>query len=469
MRITRVRVALAILLALSLVAAACGSDDDAAETTTTAPTETTAATTTTAAPTTTTAAPTTEPIKAGELAYYTGEFGEYGPALTADVVFPVEQVINLDPPLGRPIELYHEDIGTVGEGQAARILVDEVGVEILISSAHEYRTYRDWLQEVLAEEDRPLMPTVHGGTIPRNLGGAGTEPIFRAQGLDEGLGTFGVLYAEQIGAATIVVFATEVEGFQLAADAAEAAAAEVGIEVLDRINVQPEQSSYRTQAETIAELEPDLVIVQAGSIESATLIKQAAEAGLSLTWIGETGWIQEEFIKTLGPEPLTSQEGIGYAAFAANRDTPAWEFYQPLWDDTPGYGDTHGDASEQYHFSTYDMWIITALAIEEAGSTSAAAWAPAMFTVSDPPGTVCYTYPECLALIRAGEDIDYEGVTGPGTFSSGGVNAITPTVFLFAEDGSVGEEIPVDADRALEIIDKIAVDADCDANNVCDW
>jgi hypothetical protein len=211
------------------------------------------------------------------------------------------------------------------------------------------------------------------------------------------------------------------------------------------------------------------VIVQAGSIESATLIKQAAEAGLSLTWIGETGWIQEEFINTLGADAIATQESIGYASFGANRETPAWEFYQPLWDNTPGYGDQHGDASEQYHFSTYDLWIITALSIEAAGTTDASAWAPAMFEVTDPPGEVCYTYQTCLDLLRAGEDIDYEGVTGPGTFSSGGVNAITPTVTLFNDDGSVGDEILVDANRALEIIDQIAVDADCDENNVCDW
>ena len=55
-----------------------------------------------------------------ELAYYTGEFAPYGPSLTADVVFPIKEVINLDPPLGRAWEPYHEDLGTVGEAQAAR-------------------------------------------------------------------------------------------------------------------------------------------------------------------------------------------------------------------------------------------------------------------------------------------------------------------------------------------------------------
>jgi branched-chain amino acid transport system substrate-binding protein len=82
-----------------------------------------------------------------------------------------------------------------------------------------------------------------------------------------------------------------------------------------------------------------------------------------------------------------------------------------------------------------------------------------MFEVTDPPGTTCYTYAECLELIRAGEDIDYEGITGPGTFTEGGVNAVTPVVTLFNDDGTVGEEIPVDANRALEIIEAIAVEA----------
>jgi hypothetical protein len=102
--------------------------------------------------------------------------------------------------------------------------------------------------------------------------------------------------------------------------------------------------------------------------------------------------------------------------------------------------------------------VITALAIEQAGSVNASAWAPAMFEVTE-GGTVCYTYPECLAMIRAGEDVDYDGITGPGTFTTGGVNAVTPTVTLFNEDGSVGEEVLVDANRALEIIEAIAVEA----------
>ena len=459
---------LAVIFAFALIATACGDDDsgDAADTTA-APAETTAAPAeTTAAPAETTAAPAAaEPVNVCELAYFTGEFAAYGPSLTADVRFPIEQVINLDPPLGRTWNLISEDIGTPGEAQAARTCVEQHAAEIVVSQAHGYRTYRDFMLEWIAENDWPLGPTVHGGTIPGNLGGVGSEPLFRAQGLDEALGAGGVFYAETQGVEKIVVFATQVEGFQLAAGAAEKAAEAVGIEVLARIDVPAEQPSYRAEAERIVELAPDAVIVQAGSVESGTLIKQAAEAGLSLYWIGETGWIQPEFIGTLGVDPIATQKGIGYVAFSYNDGTPAWEFYQPLWDDTPGYGDEFGPATDQYHFSTYDLMTHTALAVEYAGSYAASAWAPAMFAVGDPPGTVCYNYPECLALIRAGEDIDYEGVTGDGSYTAGGVNTLLNSYTPFNTDGTVGEAVILDTARALEIIDEIKVEAECASPN----
>jgi branched-chain amino acid transport system substrate-binding protein len=449
---------------LALLAAACGGG-----TTPATPGETAGAT---AAPGATTAPPTTDPVAVCELAYYTGEFAPYGPSLTADVVFPIEEVINLDPPLGRTWETYHEDLGTVGEAQAARTCLEQRGAEIVVSIAHGYRTYRDFMMEWWRENDSPLGPSVHGGAIPGNLGGKAEEPIFRAQGLDEALGMSGILYADSIGAKKVVIFATQVEGFQLAADAAVLAAEAVGVEVLARIDVPAEQPSYRAEAQRIAGLNPDAVIVQAGSVESATLIKQTAEAGLSLNWIGETGWIQTEFMATLGTAPISSQKGIGFAAFSYDDTTPAWDFFQPLWDNTPGYGDLYGPATDLYHFSTYDLLIQTALAVEYGGSYKASDWAPAMNAVGEAPGEVCYTYADCLALIREGKDIDYEGITGPGTYTDGGVNAVVQAYTPFNADGTTGAPVILDAQRGLEIIEQIAIDASCTPENPpnrCSW
>ena len=413
-----------------------------------------------------------EPVAVCELAYYTGEFGAFGTSLTEDVVFPVEEVINLDPPLGRPWELFHEDLGTAGEAQAARTCLEQHGAEIVVSIAHGYRTYRDFMMEWWEENDSPLGPSVHGGAIPGNLGGKAAEPIFRAQGLDEALGMSGILYAEEIGAESVVVFATQVEGFQLAANAAENAAEAVGIEVLARIDVPAEQPSYGAEAQRIADLAPDAVIVQAGSVESASLIKQAAEAGLSLNWIGETGWIQTEFMNTLGTEAIASQEAIGFAAFSYDDTTPAWEFFSELWESVPHSAPEDADPTGLYHFSTYDLLVQTALAVEYGGSYLASDWAPAMHEVGDAPGEVCHTYADCLALIRDGQDIDYEGITGNGTYTDGGVNHVVQAYTPFNEDGSAGTPVILDAERALEIIEQIAVSAECDPAdppNECTW
>ena len=410
-----------------------------------------------------------ETIEVCELAYYTGEFASYGPALTNDVRFPIEEVINADPPLGNPWVLISEDIGDSMEGQAAKTCIEKHGAEIVVSIAHQYRTYRDYMMETWAENDGPLGPTVHGGAIPGNLGGKPGEPLFRAQGLDEALGTFGSLYADSIGAEDVVIFDTQVEGFQLAADANEKAAEILGLNVLDRIDAPALQPSYRAEAQKIADLDPDAVLVQAGSVESATLIKAAAEAGLSLNWVGETGWSEAEFIGSLGADPIATQQGIGFAAFSPNTTTPAWEFFQPLWD---AQADPPYDAGNPYAFSTYDLMVHTALAVEAAGSYNASEWVPAMFEVGDAPGEVCYTYLDCLALVRDGQDIDYEGVTGPGTYTSGGVNAVTPSYTPFNADGSIGEPVLLDADKGLDILDQIKTEAECDPElppNECAW
>ncbi len=464
---------MALLIALAMLAAACASDDeeaDAGDTGDDAATEESSdGDSEDEGDDTDEAAASGDPVTVCELAYYTGDFGDLGPSLTADVRFPIEEVINSDPPLGREWQLVSEDLGTVGEAQAARACLERHEAEVVVSIAHGYRTYRDFMIEYWAENDSPIVPSVHGGAIPGNLGGSPDEPIFRAQGLDEGLGTSGVLYAEELGVDNVVIFAAQEEGFQLASDAAEAAAEAVGIEVLERIDAPAGEPSYRAEVEAIADLEPGAVLVQANTVDSATLVKQAAEAGLSLEWIGETGWVQPEFIETLGVDLIETQQGVGFAAFAHDESTPAWDFFSGAWNDTAGYGDEFGDASDLYHFSTYDVMIHSALAVEYAGSYSASEWATAMTAVGSAPGTECFTYADCLELIRAGEDVDYQGVTGTADYTDGGVNNVRAAYTPYEAGGELGDPVLIDPVRSLEILDSIAAQAECDADNVCGW
>ncbi len=457
----------ALLAVFALVAAACG-DDEGESTTTAAVTTTLAGSTTTAGPTTTGVETTTtaaglpcrtdtDNVLAGELAYYTGEFAPYGKMLTGSLTFAIDEVINQDPPLGRHWDFVAEDIGTVGEAAAAHKLIEEDGVDILISPAHGYGPYRSWFIEWEAEHDSPLGPTVHGGSIPFDIGGDAAEPIFRAQGPDAGLGAEATIYAGMIGAQTVVIFATQVEGFQLAATAAEDAVPVVGgMELLTRIDAPATQDSYRTQAQQIADLNPDAVIMEAGSLESATLIREAAEAGVSTNWIGEPGWEQPEFMETLGIETVATQQSIGFITAGYRDDNAAWEYYKATFDASPyGADPDFAGAENVYNFTAYDLLVLTALAVEWGGSYCSSDWAPAMFEVAAAPGTVCYTYADCLALVRAGTDIDYEGVTGPGDFAVGGMNATTPVFIKYLADGTK-EKVYLEPVSTLEIITQVS-------------
>ena len=449
----------AVLLAVSLVAAACGDDDDGAAAPDPAPAPAPSPDPAPEPPPPPEPAPEpppaeAEPILLGDLAYFTGDYASVGDLLASQVDFPVNEVINLDPPLGRPIEVIHEDIGTVGEAQAVRKLLEQDGVDIVLSSAHEYFTYRDFMLDWQEDNDGPLMPTVHGGVIPVNVGGRPGEPIFRAQGSDEGQGVTNALYAEALGAESVVIMTTPTAGYQLTADATEKALDLIGIEVLERIDAPGEQASYRTEVQRAVDAEPDAVIILAQATESAIMVKQFAEAGWAGHIIGEVGWSEPEFAATATVEALAAHEVVAYPSFH-RQDNPAWDFYQPLWDGNPEYTQ-HTIADDPYSFTTYDLLIVTALAIEEAGSVKGSDWAPAMFKVSGAPGTKCYTYSNCLALIRAGTDVDYEGVTGPATFSPGGINAVVPVVRIFGPDGEIADQVAVDSERHLEILDQVA-------------
>ena len=407
------------------------------------------------------------PVVVCELAYYTGEFQSYGPSLTNDVRFPIEEVINTDPPLGRPWELVSEDIGDSFEGQAAKTCIEQHGAEILVSIAHQYRTYRDYMMETWAENDGPLGPSVHGGAIPGNLGGKAGGAHLPGPGPRPGPRRLRRAVRQHDRRQERRHLRHRGGRLPAGGGYQQATAELLGINVLERIDAPAQQSSYRTEAQKIADLNPDAVLIQAGSVESATLIKEAAEAGLSLNWIGETGWSEAEFIGSLGADPIATQKGIGFATFAPNTSGPAFAFFQPLWDGQTDCAEGVAtcppyDATNQYATSTYDLLVQTALAVEAGGSYKASDWAPAMNAVGEAPGEVCYTYADCLALIREGKDVDYEGITGPGDYTDGGVNAVTPAYIQFNADGTQAEPVVLDPAEALNLLDQVKTEAECE-------
>ncbi len=65
-----------------------------------------------------------------------------------------------------------------------------------------------------------------------------------------------------------------------------------------------------------------------------------------------------------------------------------------------------------YGPESYDATVMTALAVVSAKSDDPKTYAPDIIKISK-DGTKCKTFKECAALLKKGEDIDYDGVSGP--------------------------------------------------------
>jgi len=124
-----------------------------------------------------------------------------------------------------------------------------------------------------------------------------------------------------------------------------------------------------------------------------------------------------------------------------------------------------------YAGESYDAVILIALAVEQA-KTDGSEHANHIVDVSGPPGTKCTSFAECRDLIAAGEEIDYDGISGPQDFNGNGEpmqgsygilqfgadNRISPDIELVEArlpDSAVVDHVPVTVEREGDGILKI--------------
>jgi len=387
-------------------------------------------------------------IRIGHLTYHTGEYGGFGEFFDAVTDFSLE-VINDDPPLGRKFVPIHQDIGTIGEARAARKLIDGENIEVLLNAAHSYMSYRDYVLDKIADGNLPLMPSVHGGAIEAQYGGSSKEPLFRGSPMDSAQGAAALLHAKNAGKSSVVLVATEAAGSQLQKNAAEKAAGKLGIEILGSVDIQPNQANYRSVVSKVDALKPEAVIVFSAPADGGAFVKNAAEAGNSWFIVGTSEWQEPGFISTATMNAVEKHEEVVLAAFS-NAESPAWEYYKPRAEASK-HAAAIGDVSNSYAIQYFDLLVATALAIEKTGAISADSWADAMYDVTAGDGEVVHTYADGIAALRAGKDINYDGVTGTMEYTDTGVVAGIFGIFQWTSEENLERVALADGKAVLEL------------------
>ena len=208
----------------------------------------------------------------------------------------------------------------------------------------------------------------------------------------------------------------------------------------------------------------DLLYDPAAASFEAEVAEVVASAPQAVTVIGfeETVKLLQEMIKQgAGPQdiPIYLVDGnistTAYADFPAGTMTgvkatvPSGEadltaFNESLLEVDPDLTDF------AYGAQSYDAMMLIALAAQAAGCGDGAAIAEFLPQVAGNGGEQCSTWADCVALLDAGTDIDFQGVTGPVDFNEYGdlaqgtisVNEYTSNT-EFEEIGKVTADVPL--------------------------
>jgi branched-chain amino acid transport system substrate-binding protein len=164
---------------------------------------------------------------------------------------------------------------------------------------------------------------------------------------------------------------------------------------------------FTEEAADVAASNPDAVVMVSYA-ESQRLISDLLSAGVAATTlIGLDGSFDPRLAEASVPTDPTAVDGLEVIGTTGNR---------AFIDRLVAIPDTH---QVIYGAQMYDCAIVMALAAQAAGSTDPAVYGPLLVTVTS-EGVSCSTYEDCLANLEAGDDIDYEGVSGGIRFDENG-------------------------------------------------
>lgn len=183
-----------------------------------------------------------------------------------------------------------------------------------------------------------------------------------------------------------------------------------GGHLVQKLDIAPGQSSYRSEVLKLQQSNPDCIFLQTGDATAVTFFSNMTQLGaMKYPIVSTDTGADAKFAKAMGWANATKYlSGMNGAAPTGSSYTTYVKNYQSVWKtNQPLTLSANG----------YDGIIIGALAMTEAKSSDPKVWSKKIVDVSNPPGTKCYTYPSCVALINKGTPINYEGATGPEDFN----------------------------------------------------
>lgn len=405
-RITRVGRALAVLGVASLVLAACGGDDDGdggaggGE-------------------------ESAEPLHLGTLLPETGNLAFLGPPEFAGVDLAIEEINAAGGVFGEDVTVTHTDSSDADNSAVTQQSTDDLlaaDVSAIIGAASSGVSFT------------VLDKIVDEGTIM--FSPANTSPDFTTYD-DDGLyfrtAPSDVIQGAVLGDTVIadghldiaIMNLDDAYGNGLNQFTTESIEAGGGT-IVESIVYDPKAASFSSEVSQVAAAQPDALVL-IGFEESTTILTELANQNIGPQQLpvyfvdGNLSNYGDQF----PPNFLEGNKGTQPGAEIGE------EFRNRLLEVDPNLEDYN------YSAESYDATMLLALAAVAAESSEPADMAAELVGISK-DGEKCTTFEDCVSLLEDGEDIDYDGVSGPIEFSDAGdPQTATIGVFQYGPDNTL--------------------------------
>ncbi len=344
------------------------------------------------------------PLKIGSLLPTTGSLAFLGPPEIAGVNLGIKEVNDAGGVLGKPVEVIHRDSGDtktdIATQSTTSLLGQGVGAIVGAASSGVSKT---------------VINQITGAGVVQ-FSPANTSPDFTAwddKGLYWRTAPSDVLqgkvlgnYMATCGAQTVgMIVLNDAYGTGLAKNI-QAAFEAAGGKVVAQELFNEGDSQFSSQVDKVLAAKPDAIALVTFD-QAKSIVPLMTGKGVKPTQIFMVDGNMSDYSKDFQPGTLKGAQGTIPGTFAKD------DFKKKLLAIDPALKDY------SYAGESYDAVNLIALASEAAKSTKGTDIAAQLKAVSE-GGEKCNTFPSCVTLLRNGKDIDYDGQSGPVSFSDAG-------------------------------------------------
>src|ERR1700682_1513341 len=369
----------------------------------------------------------TGPVTMGVLSCFTGTLASLGQAMLQGSQVAQRAINDAGGILGQTLNITKADT-QCDEGDA------KPAVGQLLAATNVVGIIGQETQEINA-----VPPIVSSAKIPTQFQGGSTlfdknpnQWLWRDSPSDSQLGVAMALYAYKKGYRNAaLIFYSDIAA-QTFPPPITNTFTKLGGKIATSITIAPGQTSYRTEVQGVIAKNPDVIFTQTDAPTAAVLFKNFKDLdNLAIPFVGTDVTGGDDYLNAItypvAHDPLTSVYGTSVSGAATDEFNKVFAAVvganqQPL-------------ANANY---AYDAVISQALAIDKANSNSGPDINAAMMSVTNPPGTQCYTYKTCFDMIKAGTKINYEGASGPLDYNQ--LHNVIRPVAAFQQNPGTGQQ-----------------------------